>query len=36
MLVKNGDQVESFRGSVEPSEEKGRESDVAILRFSMW
>jgi hypothetical protein len=23
-------------GSVEPSEENGRESDVAILRFSMW
>jgi hypothetical protein len=23
-------------GSVEPSEGKGGESDVAILRFSMW
>jgi hypothetical protein len=33
---KNGDRVRSLGGSVEPSEGKDGESDVAILRFSMW
>jgi hypothetical protein len=36
MLDKNGDRAGPFRGSVEPSEGKGGESVVAILRFSMW
>jgi hypothetical protein len=35
MLDKNRDRAGPLRGSVEPSEGKGRESVVAILRFSM-
>jgi hypothetical protein len=33
---KNGDRVGPLGGLVEPSEGKGGESDMAILRFSMW
>jgi hypothetical protein len=33
---KNEDRVGSLGGSVEPSEGKGGESDVAISMFSMW
>jgi hypothetical protein len=36
MLDKNGDRAGPFRGLVEPSKGKGGESDVTILRFSMW
>jgi hypothetical protein len=36
MLDKNGDQVGPLGGSVEPSEGKDGESDVAIPRFSIW
>jgi hypothetical protein len=36
ILLNNLRPDEIIRGSVEPSEGKGGESDVAILRFSMW
>jgi hypothetical protein len=36
MLDKNGDRAGLLRGSVEPSEGKGRESAMAIPKFSMW
>jgi hypothetical protein len=36
MLDKNKDRAGPLGGSVEPSKKKGWESDVNILRFSMW
>jgi hypothetical protein len=36
MLDKNEDWTGPLGGSVEPSEGKDGESDVAISRFSMW
>jgi hypothetical protein len=35
MLDKNGDRTEPLGGSVKPSDGKGGEGAVAIMRFSM-